>query len=39
MGYFGWMEMAGTLFSVVGDRWENILGWWGWMGMSAGECG
>ena len=32
--------MSGALFSVVEGEggWDNILGGWGWVGMSGSEC-
>ena len=33
------MELGGALFWVTGGEWENILGWWGWLGMSGDEWG
>ena len=37
--YFGWVGVGGALFCVGGSEWVNILGGWGWVGMSGGECG
>ena len=33
------MELGGALFWVTGGEWENILGGWGWLGMSVDEWG
>ena len=33
------MEVGRALFWVGGGEWENILGDWGWLGMSGGEWG
>ena len=30
--------MGGTLFWVGGGECENMLGGWGWMGVSGGGC-
>ena len=29
--------VGGSLFWVGGSGWENILGGWGWMGLSSSE--
>ena len=39
MGHeFGWVEVVGAVVWVGGGRRDTILGGWGWVGMSGGEC-